>query len=93
MWFSKISQRTKFTIDLPSKKIEFHKGPRFGEIIQKNGELISFHDKVKLIVKKYKPDIILHLAAQPIVRKSYEIPKHTCVYYCPKRNLFSLFSK
>jgi len=28
-------------------------------------------------VFKYKPDIVFHLAAQPIVRKSYKIPKET----------------
>ena len=46
------------------------------KIVNIYGDIRNF-DKVKLIVKKYKPDIILHLAAQPIVRKSYEIPKET----------------
>jgi len=40
------------------------------------GDIRDF-DKVKETVKKYKPDIIFHLAAQPIVRKSYKIPKET----------------
>ncbi|MFX1392081.1 MAG: CDP-glucose 4,6-dehydratase [Promethearchaeota archaeon] len=29
------------------------------------------------VFKKYDPDIVFHLAAQPIVRKSYNIPKET----------------
>ena len=31
-------------------------------------------EKLKLAIEKSKPDIIFHLAAQPIVRKSYEDP-------------------
>lgn len=34
-------------------------------------------DKLNSVFKEYNPDIILHLAAQPIVRKSYQIPKET----------------
>ena len=34
-------------------------------------------EKLNHIVKEYKPEIIFHLAAQPIVRKSYLIPKET----------------
>ncbi|HCC08183.1 MAG TPA: CDP-glucose 4,6-dehydratase [Clostridiales bacterium] len=34
-------------------------------------------DLVDNIFKKYKPEIVFHLAAQPIVRTSYEMPKYT----------------
>ena len=33
--------------------------------------------KLETIFKKYKPEIIFHLAAQPIVRVSYDIPRDT----------------
>jgi len=33
--------------------------------------------KLEAIFKKHKPEIIFHLAAQPIVRLSYDIPKET----------------
>ena len=33
--------------------------------------------KLKNIIKKIKPEIIIHLASQPIVSKSIENPKHT----------------
>ena len=33
--------------------------------------------KLKYIIKKIKPEIIIHLASQPIVSKSIENPKHT----------------
>jgi len=32
---------------------------------------------VKQVVKKYKPEIVFHLAAQPLVRKSYQNPIET----------------
>lgn len=38
---------------------------------------IRDYNKVFEIFQKYKPEIVLHLAAQPIVRKSYKIPKET----------------
>lgn len=40
------------------------------------GDIRDF-DKINNIFKKYRPEIVFHLAAQPIVRKSFEIPKET----------------
>ncbi|MFX1570568.1 MAG: CDP-glucose 4,6-dehydratase [Promethearchaeota archaeon] len=40
------------------------------------GDIRDF-DKVKSTFKIYKPDVVVHLAAQPIVRKSYKIPRET----------------
>ena len=37
------------------------------------GDILDF-DKLKNTINKFKPDVIFHLAAQPIVRKSYEDP-------------------
>lgn len=34
-------------------------------------------DKLNMVMKKYKPDIVFHLAAQPIVRLSYSDPIQT----------------
>ena len=38
---------------------------------------IRNYDNVVKVFKNYSPEIVFHLAAQPIVRKSYEIPKET----------------
>ncbi len=46
------------------------------KIVHILGDVRDF-DKVKAIFKNHKPDIVFHLAAQPIVGKSYEIPKET----------------
>ena len=32
----------------------------------------------------YKPDIVFHLAAQPLVRKSYDFPRETIYYHTNK---------
>jgi len=40
------------------------------------GDVRDF-EKLNGIFQEYKPEIIYHLAAQPLVRKSYEIPKET----------------
>jgi len=38
---------------------------------------IRNYEKVVKVFKNFSPEIVFHLAAQPIVRKSYEIPKET----------------
>jgi CDP-glucose 4,6-dehydratase len=34
-------------------------------------------ENLKLVFKKYQPEIVFHLAAQPLVRLSYELPRDT----------------
>ncbi len=46
------------------------------KIIHNIGDLRDFQ-KLKEIFNQYHPEIVYHLAAQPIVRKSYSIPKDT----------------
>jgi CDP-glucose 4,6-dehydratase len=36
------------------------------------------YEDVEKAVKNFKPDIIFHLAAQPLVRYSYQCPRETC---------------
>lgn len=38
---------------------------------------VRHYDKIKDIIKKEKPEILFHLAAQPIVRRSYDNPLET----------------
>lgn len=38
---------------------------------------IRDYDKLKSVFDKYQPEIVFHLAAQPIVRDSYKQPKYT----------------
>jgi len=45
--------------------------------IQNNYGDIRDYDNLRTVIKNCKPELILHLAAQPLVRKSYELPKET----------------
>jgi len=48
-----------------------------GKIVESNiGDIRDF-DKLKGVFNKYDPDIVFHLAAQPLVRLSYQQPKLT----------------
>jgi CDP-glucose 4,6-dehydratase len=38
---------------------------------------IRDYEHLKMIFEKYKPEIVFHLAAQPIVRESYVNPRYT----------------
>ncbi len=50
--------------------------------------------KLNTVFEKYKPEIVFHLAAQPIVRKSYKIPKETFyVNIGGTVNIFEAFRK
>jgi len=46
------------------------------KMVDIRGDIRDF-EKFNSVVKKYKPEIIFHLAAQAILRLSYEIPKET----------------
>ena len=46
------------------------------KIIDKNIDLRKFN-KLKKVIKRFEPDYIFHLAAQAIVKKSFEDPKKT----------------
>lgn len=45
-------------------------------IVSVIGDVRDF-DKMKAVFDKYQPEIVLHLAAQPIVRDSYKEPRYT----------------
>ena len=46
------------------------------KMIDLRGDIRNF-EQFNSVVEKYKPEIIFHLAAQPIVRLSYDIPRET----------------
>lgn len=46
------------------------------QITHINGDVRDL-DKLKSVFAKYQPEIVIHMAAQPLVRKSYETPVDT----------------
>ena len=65
-----------FALDPPSDKGNFNLGNLKDKIIDIRGD-IRDSKKLNEVFKKYKPYIVFHLAAQPLVRYSYEEPKYT----------------
>ncbi|WPC41059.1 CDP-glucose 4,6-dehydratase [Clostridium sp. JS66] len=57
--------------------------PNMFQVIKMKNEIHSIYgdicneEYIHRIIENYEPDIVFHLAAQPIVRKSYELPIET----------------
>ena len=62
--------------DYPSIPSHFEKLRLNKKIININLDITNFQ-KLNSIFRKHKPDIVFHLAAQSLVKKSYEIPNIT----------------
>lgn len=65
-----------YSLDPKTEKDNFVMSNINERVIDIRGD-IRDTDKINDVFKKYKPEIVFHLAAQPIVRYSYEIPKDT----------------
>ena len=65
-----------YSIDIPTNPSMFTSINIKKKIIDIKGDVRNFK-KLDLVVKKFKPEIIFHLAAQPIVTESYKNPQST----------------
>lgn len=65
-----------YSLPLESDKILF-KGLIFDKKIDSIYGDINDFDKIQNELNNFQPDILFHLAAQPLVRKSYENPRET----------------
>lgn len=69
LWLESLGAKViGYSVDIPTK-------PSLFEIVKPKcidirGDIRNFK-KLNDVIKKYKPEIIFHLAAQPLVRKSY----------------------
>ena len=75
LWLTKLgAQITGYAVDIPTKPNHFNLLNLDIETIMAD---VLDKQKLALSIKKCKPDIVFHLAAQPIVRRSYEEPIET----------------
>ena len=65
-----------FSKDIPTNPSNFICTNIDREITHTNGD-INDKQKIRKVFKKFKPEIVFHLAAQPLVRKSYKEPLKT----------------
>jgi CDP-glucose 4,6-dehydratase len=62
---------------LPAEKDSlYHRAGRNGIISEKFGDIRDYQ-ALENFIEEYKPSAIIHMAAQPLVLKSYEIPRET----------------
>lgn len=65
-----------YSLDPKNKKDNFNLTNLQSDIIDVRGDIRDFN-KLNKLFKDYKPEIVFHLAAQPLVKYSYEHPKDT----------------
>lgn len=77
IWLNELGSKViGYALDPLTNEDNFVRSKLSNKIIDIRGDIRDL-DKLKAIFNKYKPDIVFHLAAQPLVRLSYEIPKET----------------
>lgn len=65
-----------FSIDIPTKPSHFEELQLEDKIKHYLGDVRNF-EEVYAACQEFKPDFVFHLAAQPLVRESYTIPRET----------------
>lgn len=77
IWLEKLGAKViGFSLEkYPNDKL-FNESCMSSKIIDIRGDVQDF-SKMKSVFDEYKPDIVFHLAAQPLVRKSYDEPRET----------------
>ena len=65
-----------YSCDIPTNPSHFSELNLDKKIVSIMGDIRDY-TLLKSVIDKYKPEIIFHLAAQPLVRKSYKDPRET----------------
>lgn len=77
MWLVSLgADVTGYSVYLPSTPCHFSVSGLKTHIRHVQGNILDIK-KLKSVFLKYKPDMVFHLAAQPLVRRSYDEPKLT----------------
>ena len=80
-WLSKILTGTKakvigYALAPTNEQPLFEKSQVEKDMISVIGDIRDF-EKLLSVFEEYRPDIVIHLAAQPIVTESYNVPRYT----------------
>ena len=77
VWLNELGARVVgYSLDPINSRDNFNLTNIKDKIIDIRGD-IRDSNKLNSVFEKYKPEIVFHLAAQPIVRYSYDHPKYT----------------
>lgn len=79
MWLNLLGARViGYSLDPPTLPNHFDISGMKDRMVDIHGDIRNL-DKLVSVIEEYQPKVIFHLAAQPIVRESYENPKDTFV--------------
>ncbi|WP_446897221.1 CDP-glucose 4,6-dehydratase [Clostridium sp. LBM24168] len=77
IWLDKLGAKVVgYSLEPPTVPSMFEICKLSEKVTNINGDVRDY-SKLFAVIKEYKPDIIFHLAAQPLVRLSYEFPRDT----------------
>ncbi len=77
MWLESLGANViGYSLDPPSNPSFFEATNLSSHIVDIRGDILD-RDKLYQVITKYRPEYIFHLAAQPLVRVSYENPHDT----------------
>lgn len=77
IWLNSIGARVFGYSLKPETTPNLFEAAAVGELVEdSHGDIRDFHH-LKKTFEEFKPDLILHLAAQPLVRRSYRMPRET----------------
>ncbi len=82
MWLHNLGAKIAgYSIDIPTDPSHFDELNLINKIDHNIGDIRDYK-KLYKVCENFKPEIIFHMAAQPLVRESYEIPKETFEVNC-----------
>lgn len=77
IWLSEMGANViGYSIDIPYRDSLFEKANLKDKIVDIRGDVRDLR-KLEDTFRKYKPEIVFHLAAQALVRYSYDVPRET----------------
>jgi CDP-glucose 4,6-dehydratase len=77
IWLNKLGAKViGFSLEKWDNDYLFNHGQLSEKIVDERGDINDLK-RIKEIFEKYNPEIVFHLAAQPLVRESYDIPVET----------------
>lgn len=77
IWLSKLGANViGYSVDIPTKESLFEMSNISDKIVDIRGDILD-ETHLKEVFDTYSPEIVFHLAAQPLVNLSYDKPKYT----------------
>jgi CDP-glucose 4,6-dehydratase len=77
LWLHRLGAHVTGLSLLPESTPNLYSAAKVSELCDSHIGDIRDHRIVDQVVKEYQPEVIFHLAAQPLVRRSYRLPQET----------------